>query len=814
MSVKNTALLILLLLLSSYTIAQFSYSGQVIDQNSEALQGAVILLDNGKRTAITDMHGEFLFQNVNDGQHTIQVQYLGYDDYHSSFSLSKNENSIISMREGSVKIDQINIIANRLSEDSPFTYIELNEQAINVKNLAQDIPFLVEHTPSMVVTSDAGAGVGYTGMRLRGSDATRINVTINGVPLNDSESQGVFWVNMPDFGSSVQNLQIQRGVGSSTNGAASFGGTVALNTSSISEKPFGKISGTYGSYDTRKISVEGASGLINGKYSIEGRYSMINSDGYVDRASSDLDSWFISAAKVGDNHSLRLNVISGDERTYQSWWGVPESKLGGTDSEVLNHYYTNLGVTYTTAADSTNLFQSDRRYNYYQYEDQVDDYGQDHYQMIYNVQALTNLSLNATLHYTKGQGFFEEFRSDDDLIDYGLEINGNETSNLVRRRWLDNDFYGIIANANYTPNEKLNCLTGVGYNRYVGEHFGEVVFVETISESGLEFPPYYNSTGEKNDFNMYTKLSYQLTDRVNVFGDLQLRKINYITTGIDNDAVPIDVDESYTFFNPKFGLNYSLTESSQLYASYAQANREPVRSDFIDAIGTAVPKPERLHDFEFGYRSKGSSISFEANAYYMLYKDQLVLTGAVNDVGGSVRTNVDKSFRRGVELSLAWKASDKIIWSPNLAFSQNKINQFTDVVIDYGDFSFVETNQSDTDIAFSPNVIFGSSLSYNPVTNGSITFLSKYVGEQFLDNNSNQNRKLDAYFINDIVASYSLKNSFAKDVTLKLLVNNILSEKYSSNGYTFSYIFGDLITENFYYPQATRNFLLGLDITF
>jgi len=347
----------------------------------------------------------------------------------------------------------------------------------------------------------------------------------------------------------------------------------------------------------------------------------------------------------------------------------------------------------------------------------------------------------------------------------------------------------------------------------VGDHFGEVISVEAMPQLGIQ-QPYYNSIGEKNDFNIYTKLNYQLNDRINLFGDLQLRMIDYKTSGVDNDAVPIDVDESYTFFNPKFGINYSLNESSQLYASYAQANREPVRSDFIDAIGVTIPKPERLHDFEFGYRSNGKSVSLEANAYYMLYNDQLVLTGAVNDVGGSIRTNVDKSFRRGVELSLSWKASDKIMWSPNVSFSQNKIDQFTDIVIDFADFSFVETSQSDTDIAFSPNIVFGSSLSYNPVTNGSITLLSKYVGDQFLDNNSNESRKIDAYFVNDIVASYSLKNKFSKNITIKFLVNNILAERYSSNGYTFSYIFGDLITENFYYPQATRNFLLGLDISF
>lgn len=808
----KTCLFFLCIFISISISAQFSYSGQIKDNQGQTLQGAVILLDGGKQTAVSDLNGEFLFQNVSKGNHSLLIRYLGLQNHEAYFDISENTSVDITMNQDVVNIEQINITANRLTKELPFTYTEVNEEQLNTKNLAQDIPFLLEHTPSIVVTSDAGTGVGYTGIRLRGSDATRINITINGVPVNDSESQGVFWVNMPDFASSVQNVQIQRGVGSSTNGAAAFGGTVALNTSSFAQDPYGKVSTTYGSYNTRKLSVQGGTGLMNGQFSVEGRYSLINSDGYVDRAASDLDSWFVSASQIGDKHSLRLNVFSGDERTYQSWWGVPESRLEENDGDILNHYFTNLGVTYNNTSDSLNLFQSDRRYNYYLYDDQVDDYGQDHAQLIFNTQASDNLAVNTTLHYTKGKGFFEEFRVADDLIDYGIS-NAIENSDLVRRRWLDNDFYGIIANAEYTANDNLIWLTGFGFNRYDGDHFGEVISVSEIQNLGVQ-QPYYSSRGEKNDFNIYSKVNYAVNEKLNVFGDLQLRTIGYKTSGIDNDAVPIDVDESYTFFNPKFGLNYILEQGKQFYLSYAQANREPVRSDFIDAIGTTIPKPERLHDFELGYRAYSESLSLEANVYYMIYKDQLVLTGAVNDVGGSVRTNVENSYRRGLELSLAWKASDKIQWSPNITLSQNKIKEFTDVVIDYSDFSFVNTVQSNRDIAFSPKLIIGSNIQFNPIQNASIQLLSKYVGDQFLDNTSDENRKIDAYFVNDLVASYSLNNTFAKNITLKLLINNILSERYASNGYTFSYIFGDLITENFYYPQAERHFLLGLDIAF
>ncbi len=792
--------------------AQHSFQGTVKDAEGLPLAGALVFLGNTDRTAVTDLDGQFFFQNLENGKHPIRIEYLGFEDLQSTVNIPSNGITHFNLNNTSVYVDQVNIIANRLTKSSPFSYEEVVKEDIRVKNLVQDVPFLLEHTPSIVVTSDAGAGVGYTGLRLRGSDATRINVTINGVPLNDSESQGVFWVDLPDFGSSVENVQIQRGVGSSTNGAASFGGTVALNTNQSRMDRYGKISGGYGSFNTNKLSVEGGTGLINNTFVVEGRYSMINSDGFVDRATSDLDSWAISAAAIGDKSSLRFNVFSGDERTYQSWWGVPQARFEGDEDALLTHYFNNLGVTYNTRADSLNLFDSDESYNYYLYEDQVDDYGQDHVQLIYNQSLNSRTTFNTTLHYTKGQGFFEEFRFQDDLIEYGIEGQG-ETSDLVRRRWLDNDFYGIISNINYQLNDKADFLGGFGLNRYVGDHFGEVIQVGNIPSFETQ-EPYYFSDAVKTDFNVYGKLNYQLNESLLFFGDLQLRTIAYATEGVDNDLVPIDVDENYTFFNPKFGLTYQLDQQNQFYVSYARANREPVRSDFIDAIGTEIPRAETLNDIELGFRSISQHLSFEANLYYMLYDDQLVLTGAVNDVGGGVRTNVDKSFRRGIELSLNWAPSPKWRWSPNLTLSQNRISEFTDVVVDFADFSLVETNFSNTDIAFSPSIIAASRLHYSPISNLSVGLQTKYVGDQFLDNTSNEARQLDAYFVNDLIVDYSLGNVIGKEIAVKLLVNNLLNENYASNGYTFSYIFGDLITENFVYPQAGTHVVLGLSVEF
>jgi len=801
------------LIIISVGYGQHTLNGNILDAEGNPIQGATVRISNIELTTISDLDGVFMFNNLADGLYTVYVSYVGLTDRKQQINLSKSEYLSVTLQQAENRLEEIYISTNKLDTESPFSYTQVDEKELNVKNLGQDIPFLLEHTPSMVVTSDAGAGVGYSGLRIRGSDATRINVTVNGVPLNDSESHGVFWVNLPDFASSVKDIQVQRGVGSSTNGSGSFGGTIALNTDGISSEPYGRVSATLGSYDTYRSSFEGATGLMGGQYSIEGRFSKINSDGYIDRATSDLQSYFISAAKIGENHSLRLNVISGDERTYQSWYGAPESRVSGNEEALTNHYFRNQGSTYVTAADSINLFNSDRRYNYYLYEDQVDDYGQDHFQLVYHLQAHEDLTLNATAHYTKGKGFFEEYRVDEDLIDYGSDYSISN-SDLVRRRWLDNDFYGVILNAEYQLNPTSTMLAGLGYNRYVGDHFGEVIDVIDIVDLPAQ-EPYYESESDKRDFNAYTKLDTRLTDQLNVYADLQLRRIGYQTSGIDNDGTPIDVDESFTFFNPKIGINYQISTHDQLYASIAIANREPVRSDFIDAVGTAIPKPERLQDLELGYRRSSQSYAFNANLYFMDYTDQLVVTGAVNDVGGAVRTNVEDSYRLGIELSLDYKINEKLMWSPNVTWSRNKISEFNDVVVDFADFSLVETSMKDTDIAFSPTIIAGQRLTYTPIKGASVTWQSKYVGEQYLDNTSDKSRTLDAYWVNDLIFSYGIaKKGVLKNASLKLVVNNILSERYASNGYTFSYIFGEKITENYFYPQAERHFLLGVELTF
>ncbi len=800
--------------------AQYSILGKVKNANGEKLQGASVFVVGSESLAtVTDYAGRYLLENVPAGDVTVKVTYLGYGDETYSLILEQNELLDINMQQSLFQLENIEVVANKLDKRSPYAYTEMDRESIQFKNMAQDVPFLLEHAPSMVITSDAGAGIGYTGMRIRGSDATRVNVTINGIPLNDSESHGVFWVDLPDFGSSVDRIQIQRGVGPSTNGSGAFGGSVSLNTNYISQNPFVRGDFTVGSFGTQKQSVTVNTGLMNNQFNIEGRYSRINSDGFIDRATSDLDSWYLSAASVTEKTSIKINAFSGNERTYQAWNGVPEARFNGDEEALLIHFLNNSNGDYNTVQDSINLFSSNESFNAYTYENQVDSYRQTHLQLFVNSQLSELVKLNLTGHYTKGKGFFEQFRFQEDvgnIFPAEASLQG-VVSDLVWRRWLDNDFFGAIANIEYKPNNDLALILGAAYNSYLGDHFGNVINIE---EAILpEEPEYYRSDATKNEFNSYMKADYQLLPKLSVFGDLQFRSISYKTAGLDSDQSLIagrdsGIDTSYTFVNPKVGLSFDLTPHSKLYASYAAAQREPVRSDFLDAIGTTVPEAEQLHDFEFGYRAEKPDHTFEANFYYMLYNDQLVLTGAVNDVGAPVRTNVDNSVRFGVELSGSLLLAELLTWEPNVTFSRNRISEFVEKIADFDNGGVQETLFTDTDIAFSPSVIAGSKFTYHILPNFDASLLSKYVGRQFLDNTSNENRSLDPYFVNDFHLRYKIETELVQEIEFKLLVNNIFNTRYASNGYTYSYIFGGLITENYLYPQAGTNFLLSASVMF
>ena len=603
---KTCAVATLLLFSSAIGYAQFVVSGIVRDsETGDALVNATVHLSGGNRYTVTDAFGNFVFGNVPAATHVLRITYIGYSDLEQELSVVGDVHVDIRLKSAAILTDAVVVRATRATGKTPTTFSNLSREKIEAQNFGQDVPFLLNWTPSVVTTSDAGTGIGYTGIRIRGSDPTRINVTINGIPYNDSESSGTFWVDIPDIASSAESIQIQRGVGTSTNGAGAFGATINLQTNTRREEPYAELNNTYGSFNTRKHTFNFGTGLLNDHVVLDGRLSKIASDGFIDRAFSDLQSYYFSAGYYSEKAMLKAIMFGGKERTYQSWYGVPESRLND-DFDAMQVTALNEGWN---AEQTDNLLTSDSRtFNPYMYKNQVDDYQQDHYQLHFSHHSAEALTLNAAIHYTPGRGYYEEFRYDDNLADYGIDDiiiddDGNKLDNdtisstdLIRRRWLDNDFYGFTWSVNYDYN-KWNIVAGGAWNRYDGNHFGEVIWAE-----GAAFDyehEYYRNTGDKRDFNTYLKANYQLSEKLNAFADLQFRKINYLVEGIDNDLNPLKVDASFDFFNPKAGLTLSVTDASQLYASYAVANREPVRGDFVDFQGND-PEHETLRNIEVG----------------------------------------------------------------------------------------------------------------------------------------------------------------------------------------------------------------------
>jgi len=786
-------------------------------QTKEPLAGATIVLKGSGRYSITDESGYFLINQLAKGSHEAEVRFVGYKSYEVSLATDEKDWIIILLEEDVQVTDQVIVSATRVDGKSPTTFTTLNKVALQKQNFGQDLPIALNWIPSLVTTSDAGAGVGYTGLRIRGSDATRINVTINGIPVNDSESQGVFWVNTPDLASSTQSVQVQRGVGTSTNGAGAFGASVNLQTNTRNDVAYADLINSFGSFNTRRHTISFGTGLINDKFVFDGRISQINSDGYIDRASSDLKSYYLSGGYYGKKTMIKAIVFGGKEITYQSWYGVPESRLNNDTTAMLE----------TAASEgwnqeqTNNLLSSGRTFNIYTYENQVDNYAQDHYQLHFSHRITESLTANAALHYTYGRGFYEEFRYDDDFENYGLSdvVIGGETissTDLVRRRWLDNDFYGVTYSINYEKG-KLNSILGGALNEYDGDHFGQIIWAQ-VSSVPKDYQYYFNN-GRKNDFTIYWKNNYQLTKKITGFVDLQYRRVSYLASGKENKQFDFSVNEQFNFFNPKFGLTFEASDKQQWYASYAIGNREPVRDDFIDAPAGTKPKPETLRNVEAGWRYRKNNLILNVNYYLMNYKNQLVPTGELNDVGAIVRTNVDDSYRTGVEVEGSIRFSSRILWNANFTLSQNKIKNFNEVTYDYGtnfdEFSEVVTTYSNSDISFSPNVIVGSGLLYVPIKNMEVGLLTKYVGKQFLDNTSNASRSIDSYFTNDIRLTYSVKPSFMRELSVSLLANNIFNTQYSSNGYTYGYLSGATeYRQNFYYPQAGRNYIVMVALRF
>ena len=815
---KVTTYLLTLLfsvLFMAHSWAQKTVSGKITDaEDGKSLPGATIRAGE-IRGASTDKDGNFTLKNISEDISILEISYIGYQTMKLDVPQS-GENLDIKLVKSTYQADEVIINSTRVNDKTGMAYTNVSAEQISKQNLGQDLPVLLNFTPSLVSTSDAGGGVGYTGIRIRGSDATRINVTVNGIPYNDAESQGVYWVNMPDFASSVSSVQVQRGVGTSTNGAGAFGATVNINTNTFHKEAYAELNNSFGSFNTFKNTLKLGTGLLNGKFSVDGRLSRVSSDGYVDRASSELHSYYLSGAYFGKKSFVRANVFSGKERTYQSWNGVPEAKLRGNREGVLEYINRN-GLD---ESDAQNLLNSgDRTYNSYTYKNEVDNYRQDHYQLVSSHTLSDKVTLNVNGFMVRGLGYYEQYRKRNKYSDYNLPnvVIGNDTlsrTDLIRRRWLDNYFYGTTFSLDFNSFKKLTANIGGGWNKYDGDHYGQITWARNAGNIENEHQYYFNKAIKK-DFNIYGKVYYQFTPKLNAFADLQFRQVSHTINGNDNDLIPLSFNQSYSFVNPKAGLTYQIADQSSLYASYSMANREPNRDDFTSSTAQLFPKNETMHNVEAGFRTQKGVWAFSANYYLMSYKNQLVLTGQINDVGNSVRVNVPKSYRTGIELEGAVAFSKFLKWNANATFSQNKIQNFTEYVIDYDTYEYRTFDHGKSYISFSPNVIVGSQLTFIPKKNLELALLTKYVGKQYLDNTSNETRQLDAYFTNDVRLTWTVKPSWMKEISFNLLVNNILNEKYESNGYTYGYYSGNALTqENFYFPQAGTNFFVGVNFKF
>jgi len=675
------------------------------------------------------------------------------------------------------------------------TRTTLKKTDIEKQNYGQDLPFLLNFTPSVVVTSDAGAGVGYTGLRVRGSDQTRINTTINGIPQNDAESQGVFWVDTPDLASSAQYITLQRGVGTSTNGAGAFGASLNIQTFGKPEsKPSAEINNSWGSFNTWKHTLQASTGLLENGFVVDARLSQIKSDGFIDRAFSDLQGLYLSAGYYGEKTNLRFNLLRGKERTYQAWFGIRED-----------------------------ILKENRTFNPYTYDNQVDNYNQNHYQAIFDHKITENLTANVSLFYVRGFGYYEEFKEKDAFSKYGLSdvTIGDSTiskSNLIRRRWLDNHFYGTVFSLDYEKNG-WNVIYGGGWNKYEGKHFGEIIWAEIAVNQTIR-QRYYDNDAFKADFNQFVKVAKEWKTekgRISAFGDLQYRFVGYNFLGFDQNLQSTQQNAEFNFFNPKAGIDYTFGQGKhRLYTLWGIAHREPNRNDFVESTPSTRPKAERLNNVETGYQITGKNFNFKTNAFLMAYQDELILTGKVNDVGAYLRQNVGQSRRIGLELEGNWQINKYFVWQANATISQNKIKEFVEYIDDYDNGGQIEQRYQNTDLAFSPRFIAANQLIFKPTESLEIALLSKYVGKQYLDNTQSEARKLDAFFVNDVRIAYTYKPTKGiKSVSIGLLVNNILNEQYEPNGYTFSYFFGgQRVWENYYYPQAGTNFLLNVGLKF
>mgnify|MGYP001038942082 FL=1 len=731
----------------------------------------------------------------------------------SSIGLQAQNQSQVSFKDqdslSTITLEEVKLTGIKAKDNTPVTFTNVSKKDIASRNLGQDIPILLNYLPAVVTTSDAGAGIGYTGIRVRGSDATRVNVTLNGIPYNDAESQGTFWVNLPDFASSVEQIQLQRGVGTSTNGSAAFGASLNVETSGIQQNAFSSLSSSLGSFNTFKNTFQFSTGMLNDHFSFSGRLSKINSNGYIDRAASNLDAYFFQAAFQDENTLIKALIFGGHEITYQSWYGVDAETL------VSNRTYNPAGEIYDNNGNLTGF-----------YDNQVDDYTQDHYQFHWDEKINAFWSSSVGLNYTYGRGFYEEYNDvwynenisfgGDTSFDY-LQIQpftiGEttvESTENISQKWLDNDYYVLTLGLNYQTAETTINFGGL-YSRYIGDHFGNLLWGQTIGASAPNHR-FYENQGVKTEGSFFAKATQQLGSKLTGFLDLQIRGIDYKVEGTISGPDNFDVDDQFTFFNPKAGLTYTLSQKQNIYFSYAKAQREPNRTDYENGS----PKPEKLNDFELGWRINNEKVRVQSNLYWMEYQDQLVLTGAIDEVGAPIRQNVGKSRRVGLEVDATIQLADQWLLKPNLALSSNQNLDF------YFKRDGVLQSLGKTQLAYSPGVVAGNALVFAPSTRFQVGLLSKYVGKQYMGNIDSENSTLPSYFVSDINFVFTWQpNRWIKEIQWLTTVNNIFNFKYESNGYFYTYdddwsTSGQITTIEGagYYPQAGIHFLSGVTLTF
>ncbi len=807
--------------------AQNLINGVVTNKQNKVLSGATIKLKPGDYETISNGGGKFVFNNVKSGEYKLLVNYLGYAPYQEKIVVDGNKSLSIQLEERVFQTDEIIVSSTRANEKTPAAFQNISAEELRKAQPAQDITYMLDLTPSVVTSSESGIGTGYTGLRIRGSDPTRINITVNGVPLNDSESQGVYFVNMPDFVSSVDNVQIQRGVGTSTNGSGAFGATINFKTEGISNDPYAEIESYAGSFNTYKNSIKAGTGLIHDYFSFDARVSKVTSDGYIDYAFSDHESMFVSGAFRNKNTIVQANIIYGNQRTGISWWGVPKDSL-------------ETNRTFNPAGQYTDMYGNPQYY-----EDQTDNYTQTHYQLHIAHQFNDKWKANGALHYTKGKGYYEQYKESDDLTAYGLppiQVGDTimqigdvsiyapdstiTTSDIVRQKWLNNDFYGFTYATNYNG-ELFSVTIGGAWNKYDGDHFGNIVWSEFTSLNEHDYQWYFN-LGEKTDFNSYGKITFNIADQLSAFGDIQYRYIDYKISGTDDNLQELNQHHNWNFINPKAGLTYQPNKKINTYFMFAMANREPTRSDLKAALhdNDALPEAETMYDFELGGQYRTSKLAFGANLYAMLYDNQLVSTGEKSAVGYDIKTNVDESYRIGIELTAGWQFLPQWKIDANATFSRNKINNFVEYVdaydSDWNPDGQIVRELGTTDISYSPNIIAAGLITYKPIDKLSFTWTTKFVDEQFIDNTSSDERKIEAYTFSNFIIRYQPPFSFTDRTELICSFNNVFNTKYENNAYGGHYMVraanpGDQpadYTWSYYFPQAGINFMAGVNLKF